>query len=30
MFTLPEVGIEEFSAASGGIAGILKKWKTQL
>jgi hypothetical protein len=25
MFTLPEVGIEEFSAASGGIAGILKK-----
>ena len=25
MFTLPEVGIEEFSAASGGIAGLLKK-----
>ena len=25
MFTLPEVGISEFSAASGGIAGLLKK-----
>tara|TARA_R110000751_G_scaffold170279_1_gene276930 strand:- start:36 stop:1355 length:1320 start_codon:yes stop_codon:yes gene_type:complete len=25
MFTLPEVGIEEFSAAKGGIASLLKK-----